>query len=341
MRILIGVAHPKHVYLFKNLINCLINRGHVLKIIAIEKEMTTYLLKKFNIPFEVIGTNQPTLTKKILELPKWEYNTFKIAKDFNPDIYVGRALPHFAHVSFVFRKPFVIFEDTEIAKLVHKITLPFATSVVTPYCYKDDIGKKHIRFNSFYELGYLDPKYFKPDISVLDDLGLGHEEKIIILRFVAWNASHDSGQKGMDDNVISEYISKLERYGRVFISSEKKVNEKFEKYVLNIAPEKLHSLLNYSSLCISEGGTIAVEAALLGTPSIYISPFVNMGNFIELKEKYNLLETFQDYDLALNKAISLLEDINSKNEMIKRKNILLNEKIDVNKVIISIIEQYS
>lgn len=340
MKILIGVSHPKHVYIFKNVIDCLTTRGHEIKVVAVEKEMTTYLLSKFNIPYDVIGTNQPTLMKKALNLPKWEYNTLKIAKDFKPDVYVGRALPHLAHVSALLRKPFIIFEDTEIAKLVHKITLPFATAVVTPYCYKDDLGDKQIRFNSFFELGYLHPKYFKPDHSILDELGLSKDEKFIILRLVAWGASHDSGHKGMDDSQIDEYISKFEKYGRIFISSEKKINEKFDKYKIDVRFEKLHSLLNYASLCISEGGTIATEAAILGTPSIFISSLAsNLGNFIELEEKYKLVHFFSNGNIALERAVEILEDDSTKHLWQNKKKLFLENKIDLIPFMVQIIEE--
>lgn len=339
LKILIGVSHPKHVYIFKNVIACLINKGHEIRVVAVEKEMTTYLLRKFNIPYDVVGTNQSSLVKKAINLPKWEYNTLKIALDFKPDIYVGRALPHLAHVSALLRKPFIVFEDTEIAKLVHKITLPFANVVVTPYCYKDDLGDKQIRFNSFFELGYLHPKYFKSENSVLDELGLNKDEKFIILRIVSWGASHDMGHKGLDDNMISEFVTKLEMYGRVFISSEKKINEIFDNYKIDIEPDKLHSLLNCASLCISEGGTIAAEAAVLGTPSIYISPFGSViGNFVEL-ERAGVLHTFDNPKLALEDALDILGNENAKQTWVNKRRNMLKEKLDVNRFMVDVIEK--
>jgi len=131
MRILFGVSHPKHVYIFKNVIKNLMERNHEIKIIAVDKEITAYLLKQFNLPHIIIGKNQPKLYKKLLVLPNWEYFTYKISKEFKPDIIVGRALPHLAHISKILNTPFIVFEDTEVARALHRITLPFADAIVT------------------------------------------------------------------------------------------------------------------------------------------------------------------------------------------------------------------
>ena len=93
MKVLIGVSHPKHAYIFKNPVNELVKRGHEVKVIAVEKEITEYLLKRFNMPYTVIGKNQPKLYRKLLVLPKWEYLTYKIAKKFKPDIFALKPHP--------------------------------------------------------------------------------------------------------------------------------------------------------------------------------------------------------------------------------------------------------
>ena len=69
MRILVGMAHPKHVYMFKNFIEEMERRGHEVKILAIEKDITEYLLKQFNMPYTLIGYNPHQVYKMILSVP--------------------------------------------------------------------------------------------------------------------------------------------------------------------------------------------------------------------------------------------------------------------------------
>ncbi|WP_367343972.1 DUF354 domain-containing protein [Methanomethylovorans sp.] len=342
MKIVFGISHPKHVFIFKNVIEYLIKRGHNIKVIAVDKEISKYLLTKFNINYSLIGKNQHSMVSKLLVLPHWEYLTYKLLKNFKPDLFVGRAIPHMAHISAIMRKPYIVFEDTEIATTVHKITLPFASAVVTPLSYKRNHGKKHHRFDGFFEHGYLAKEYFTPDSSVLDDLNVNIGEKIILVRFVAWKASHDIGDYGFQDRI--EAINDLVKYGKVFISSEETLPTELKKYELLIPYEKIHHLMYFSDLFIGESATMATECAILGTPSIYISTS-RRGYTDELEKVYNMLYTFSDksksQNYALQMAIELLSNPDSKKLWKEKSKILEKEKIDVTKYMCDFIEDYN
>ena len=61
---------------------------------------------------------------------------------------------------------------------------------------------------------------------------------------------------------------------------------------------------------------MASEAAVLGTPSIFVSSLAGkIGNFIELEKTYDLLYSFTDTDAALEKAIEILQDKKSKEKL--------------------------
>ena len=337
--------------MFKNPINELTKKSHEIEVVAVEKEITEYLLKQFGIPYTVIGKNQPTLYRKLAALPKWEYLTFKIAREFKPDIFIGRALPHLAHVSAIFRKPFILFEDTEHATEVQKICLPFADVVVTPDCYKRSFKGKHIRFKGYYELAYLHPNYFKPDPAVLDDLGLSKDDKFIVMRLISWEATHDIRSRGFSNDFIEKAIKSLEEYGHVFITSERKLNRNLEKYKMQIPPQKIHSALCYANLYFGEGGTMATESTLLGTPAVHMEAILFHGKVTTVAEaqhgvqndlvnKYKLSYTFADQYQALDKALEILQDESAKENLKKKVEKLLNEKIDVTKFMTDFIERY-
>ncbi|WP_406657762.1 DUF354 domain-containing protein [Methanolobus sp. ZRKC2] len=341
MKIAIGVSHPKHVLIFKNVIECLIKRGHVVKVIAVEKDITKYLLDRYDIEYEIVGENQSNMLDKLIVLPRWEYRTYNILKDFKPDVFVGRAIPHIAHISAMMRKPYIVFEDTEIAKAVHKITLPFADAIITPTSYQRNHGKKHQRFDGYFEHEYLSSKFFNPDPSVLDDLGVINNEKIILIRFVAWNASHDINDHGFKNRI--EAINELHNYGKILISSEEELPFELKKYEFTLPFEKIHSLMHFADLFIGESATMATECALLGTPSIYISTS-RRGYTDELEYVYNLLYTFSDDDAqngAIKKAHELLKDRNSKKRWLEKSKKIETEKINVTRYMCDIIEKHN
>ena len=174
---------------------------------------------------------------------------------------------------------------------------------------------------------------------MLDEIGLGEDDTFIILRFVSWNASHDVGHHGIQDRAA--LVRELERYGQVFITSEGRLDGGLAKYQIKVAPEKMHDLLYYASLYVGEGATMASEAAVLGTPSVYVSSLVGtMGNFIELEQEYGLVFNYSDSDKTMNKAIELIQKPELKKEWKKKREQLLEDKIDVTAFMVWFVENY-
>ncbi|WP_342304728.1 DUF354 domain-containing protein [Methanolobus sp. ZRKC5] len=336
---MIGVSHPKHVLIFKNLVQSLIAEGNDVLVVAVDKDITLYLLSKFNIPYIVIGKNQKGLLRKLLYIPWWVYLTFKSAKRFKPDIFVGRAIPHIAYVSWLFKKPFIIFEDTEIATAVHKITFPFAKMIVTPSSYQDNLGEKHVKFKGFFEQCYLHTSYFEPDSSVLQELNIKENECIILVRFVSWNASHDINDSGFSNKI--DLINSLINYGKVIISSEDKLPTELETYCFNLPYEKMHHLMFYSTLFLGESATMGAECAMLGVPSIFVSTS-RRGYTDILESQYGLLYNFsggsESQKFALEKAISILSDYQNSVEWKNKMKYMVDDTIDVNKFMVQLIQ---
>jgi predicted glycosyltransferase len=323
------------------MINNLEKEGHIIKIVTRDKDVTLKLLDAYGFDYDVMSGYYNTMAGKMYDFAKTDLKLLKIAIKSKPDILIAVGDPYVAHVGKLIRKPSIVFTDTEHAKLANKLTFPFATVICTPSCFKEDLGKKQVRYNGYQELAYLHPNYFEPDASVLDDLGLSKNDKFVIMRFVSWSASHDVGQHGFDLKTKQKFIEELEEYGRVFITSEANVGKKFEKYKIRVPPERIHDLLYYGTMYIGEGSTMATEAGILGTPSIYISSLVGtMGNFEELEEKYGLVYPFQDSRLASKKILQFLEEENLKTSWQKKREKMLSEKIDVTKFMTDFIKNY-
>lgn len=350
MNIIIGIGHPKQVHIWKNIIKLLEERGHNIKILIWERDIISYLLRVYGLEYEVVGENRKGLLRKGISLLESSSKTIKIAQKFKPDLFIA-GTPTLAHVSKLFRKPHLYPIDTEHASHAFWLSLPFSDVVCTPSCFKRKINfKKHITFNGFLELAYLHPTYFKPDPRVLEKFDSDRKEKFVILRLSSWSASHDLHSKGIKGKEI-EFVNSLEKYAHVFISSEKKLSEPLEKYRFRFKPEDIHSLLSFASLYIGEGGSMAVESAILGTPSINIESIemngkmvnssVIHGNIDELVNKYNLMYSFSDPDQALQKAVEILKAGDSKEEWKKRKEKLIKDKIDVTKFMVELIEGFA
>lgn len=348
MRVLFDMGHPAHVHFFKNIIINLIRDGHDVKITARNKEVTLALLQAYGLEYENRGEIYTGMLNKAFGMIKIDLKLFQIARKFKPDILIGVHNPYVAHVGAILRKPVIIFTDTENVKIASLLTYPFVHAILTPTYFLEHIDpKKHIKIKGFKEIAYLHPKYFTPDPRVLEDLGLSPDERFIILRFISWGASHDTDLHGIEKGAEKELIRKLSRYGKIFITSEKPLDEKLEPYRLNVPPEKIHSLLYYAQLYIGEGGTMATESAILGTPSIHIESAADgqasgeiCGNFHELRDKYDLFYFYATQDAALNKAIEILENPHSKKEWHEKQQKLWSDVIDVTAWMTDFIERY-
>lgn len=337
LRVIIDIGHPAHVHFFKNTIWNLEKKGHKVMVVSRDKDVVVELLNAYGIPHTVLSKVKPGKAHLIEEWFIREYKLLLISKKFNPDVLMGILSPTVAQVAWMLRKKSIIFNDTEHAVLAQKITYPFCDIICTPSCYLKDAGKKQIRYSGYHELAYLHPSYFTPRSEILKELGVEVGEPFAILRFISWGAHHDVGQHGIENKLA--LVQELEKHGKVFITSEGPLAGEFERYRIKVAPEKIHHLLYYATLYVGEGATMAVECALLGTPSIYVSTLAGtMGNFSELQEKYGLLFNYSSSEDALSKALELLKDPELKKIWGLKRAALLKDKIDVTGFMIKLIE---
>lgn len=337
MRVIVDIGHPAHVHFFKNTIWNLEKKGHKVMVVSRDKDVVVQLLNAYGIPHTVMSKVKPGKIHLIEEMFVREYKLLLISKKFNPDVLMGILSPNVAQVAWMLRKKSIIFNDTEHAVFAQKITYPFCDVICTPSCYLKDAGKKQIRYSGYHELAYLHPTYFTPKPEILKEIGVEMGEPFSILRFISWGAHHDVGHHGIENKLV--LVKELEKLGKVFITSEGPLAGEFDKYRIKVAPEKIHHLLHYSTLYVGEGATMAVECALLGTPSIYVSTLAGtMGNFSELQEKYGLLFNYNSSEGALLKALELLKDPEIKNKWSIKRAAMLKDKIDVTGFMIKLLE---
>lgn len=341
MRIVVSVSHPFDVHFFKNFILEMQKRGHEILITASKKEVSIQLLDAYGFDYIYLGSYGYSLVKKLINVPIIALKMYKAVKSFKPDIFIGGDTVRSAHVSKMLRRPCIAITGTEHAMAEQLLYRPFTDAILTSTSFKKDFGKKQIRFNSYYELAYLHPNYFKPNKAVLDEIGLNKEDPFIILRFISWNAVHDIGHHGIKNK--KEVVKELEKYGQVFITSEGELERDLEKYKIKVSPEKLHDLLYYASLYFGEGATVTSEAALLGTPAISIST-LDFPGFLYDEARYGLVYLFTDPEMAekeaICKAIELLKNNNLKKEAEKKKEKMLHDKIDVTAFMVWFVENY-
>lgn len=343
MKIFIDIGHPAHVHYFRNLIKILKSKGYDFLITARNKEMTQYLLNKYDLEYVDRGKGSDSFWGKLYNLFKVNNLLITKAKDFKPDLIISFASPYAAQTSKILGIPNITFDDTECATFGRFMYKYFTSCILTPDCFENNIGDKHLKFAGYMELSYLHSSYFKPCNSIFNELGLNENEPYVLLRFVSWGASHDFGQKGISLQNKIKVVKMFSKYANVFITSEKSLPNDLIKFQLNIPPEKIHHAINYASLLFGESATMASEAAVLGTPAIYIDN-VGRGYTNEQENKYGLVFNFTaseiDQEKAIIKGIELLKNKNLKKDIQQRHKKMLTDKINVTAFMVWFIENY-
>jgi uncharacterized protein len=344
MRILLFFSHPAQFLFFKNPVIRLRENGHEVYILIKTKDILPQLLDELGWEYHNILPTERGRSKLsiIRSLFIRDIRVLRFARKNRIQLLVGTDAS-LAHTGWILRIPCITSteDDYHVIRHLAWFTYPFTDHILAPeVC---DVGKwkgKKIGYNGYMKLSYLHPAVFSPDRS---KLALPASKPFFLIRLSGLTAHHDFGIKGIRKEVLDKIIAKLKLYGDVYISSEKTLPDHYEPYGLKIPVSDIHHYLYYSNLLICDSQSMAVEAAMLGTPSVRISSFAGRISVLEeLEKKYHL--TFgirpEEEDNIFVKLEELLgqKDIREKFQDRRRK--MLSEKIDVASFLTGLIDRY-
>ncbi len=328
------------MHYFRHLVADLQKKGHAVLFTARRKEVIVDLLEHYCLPYKIIGNSNKGLFSKILGLLGATVRLLFTSLRFKPDMLMN-ASPSSAFVAWLLRKPHISLEDTFNMEQV-RLYLPFTTVVLTGDHPDRPLGKKEIEYPGYQKLLYLHPQRYQPDQGVFQSLGLEFGEAYVVLRFIAWSASHDVGHKGLSLANKIELVESLQQYAHIFISAEAGLEPELQKYRLKIPPHKMHDALYFARLYVGEGATMAAESAILGTPSIFIHN-TKLGYISDLVSHalvHQFSESDADQRLAIQKAIEIAKDDSTKEKAAAQREKMLSDKIDVTAFLIWLVESY-
>lgn len=345
MNVLVDICHPAHVHLYRNFIADMKSKGHIVYITVRDIPSAKKLLKIYNIRYIDYGSKSDSILKKSVKQLKYDWTLRNIVNDLGIDVGIGTSIT-IAHVSkLTGMKSFILDDDdSNVEPLFAKFAHPFCDFLLSPDVLNYERNKHNcITYPGYHELAYLHPNRFNPDSEVLKELGIDKGQKYFVMRFNAFKAHHDIGVKGFSHDQKKQIIRRLEKEGKVFITTETEIEREFEKYQLKISPEKIFSVLFYATLFIGDSQTMTNEAAVLGTPSLRLNSFVDRISYLkEQEEKYNLAMGFnpEEFNRMLSKVDELINMTDLNEVWMHRRNKMLSEKIDVTKFLVYLIDGY-
>lgn len=270
MNVLFVSGHPAQVHNFRLVREELIKDGHQVFWLTTPKDIATNLLDVYGIPYEVLHKPNKGMVSKAWTLLRnvlWEMRYLHRNKI---DVAITRTCPYTTIAAKLCGIKHIIIDDTEHAAEQVKVLSDRADAILVPECFWFQLRKDEIRFPGNIEVHYLHPKRFC-SAPVWDLLGIEEGTRFAIVRFVKWDAWHDTQLVGgFSLEQKRELIKRLSKHLRVFISSESELPADLEPYRIQIPIERMHDVQAAAALFVGESATMASESVVLGTPAIYI-----------------------------------------------------------------------
>lgn len=346
MRLLFYLGHPAHFHLFKNPITWFKANGHEVHILIKKKDILEDLLddaglKYINIFPKTRGMSKISMTTTIL---KRNFKLFNYCRKHRPQLLIGTSVEN-SHIGKLMGIPSINVneDDHDVVPLYSHLSYPLANTILSPVsCSNGSWEHKSVHYRGYHELSYLHPEHFRPDSRIAARY-VPVDKPYFLIRFAKLNAHHDKGIRGINTELAQELVNRLSRYGHVFITSEKKLEDSLESYRMKIDPLDMHHVMAFADLYIGDSQTMAAESAVLGTPFIRYNDFVGrIGYLRELEDDYNLgFGISPDHPARLFETVDrLLSDQNLRAKYMKNRQRMLREKIDVNRFLIWFISNF-
>ncbi|MEM0057077.1 MAG: DUF354 domain-containing protein [Candidatus Geothermarchaeota archaeon] len=329
-KVWIDILTPKQVLFFKGVAEELKERGYeVLMTLRAFRETIGLAKRELMDRFQVnlLGKyGGDTLEGKLLSSVIRMRELTEFIRHERPHIALSYCSPDAARVAFGLNIPHISVSDIPEAVASSKLSVPLSVKLYTPWIIPDRAWTRYgIDRCRIFKYHGLDPlvwlKRHVDDEQLLKDLGL-KELKYIVVRPVEEKASYQlEVLRKVHINMkdwISEFIKATDSEFKVFILPRyedqvmrlKTVFKDVDNVtVIDRVVDGL-TLLKYSSGFVGYGGTMTVEAALLGKPTVSVRPGV-LPYYLRYLVKRGLVVQLDD-ESKVPSALLHLRDMESK-----------------------------
>lgn len=304
MNVLFFSAHPAQVHNFRCVRDLLIRDGHQVFWMTTQKDIATQLLERYHIPYMMVSKPKKNILSQCFALITNTWYVLRYMRSNHIDIVISRTCPFTAMACKILHKPHVIFSDTEHAttSVFQKPFARMSTDAIMPNNHWVELSIPAIRIAANKELFYLHPKLYTPQ-EPWSLLGIEPNTRYALVRFVKWDAYHDTKLVGgFSLSQKEELIRRLAQHVRVFISSETELPAALEPYRIHIPIERMHDVQAFAQLFVGESSTMASESICLGTPAIYVDE-IGRG-YTDEEARAGLLWMYRPYPCQYRKNIS-------------------------------------
>jgi len=285
LKIWIDVLTPKQVNFFAPLVRRLSQRGASVVVTTREYREVNQLLKKRKISAIKIGRHGGgSLKAKLVSSIERARSLADLPSLSGCQKALSFSSPEAARVAYGLSIPHFCVSDSPHAEAVSRLTIPLSKMLFTPRVIPFKAWRNYgmdrariLRYDAIDPVAWL--RDFRPDLSVLDELGLDPSRPILTIRpeesQASYMISHSSDRilsfslaPALARELPESQVVLIPRYD-LAVSAKRQVGR---RVVVPDSAVDATSLLYYSRVFLGGGGTMTAEAALLGVPSISFYP---------------------------------------------------------------------
>ncbi len=270
MRIWVDLTNSPHVLVMRPLIDAMRADGHEVEVTARDFAQTLQLLERFGMEHTPIGRHRGGrvlgkaigLIDRSLALARW-------ARGRGFDVAMGHGSNDVSVAARLLRVPAATAFDYEWAKVQHTVNCRLCRAVVVPDAipperlYRYGARGKLRPYEGLKEEYYLAD--FEPDEAVLAELGLDRARPLVVVR----TPPEVSLYHRFENDLFRDVLERLRGEQAVVLPRTAAQRDELARVGGFVVPERAvdaQSLIAYSDLVISAGGTMNREAVALGTP---------------------------------------------------------------------------
>jgi len=283
MRIWIDLTNSPHVLVMAPVIECLRREGHRVDITARDFSQTLQLLERLDIPHTAIGHHRGEhliakaggLALRSTGLIRWAAGNGGAVGSRRFDLALGHGSNDISIAAKALGIPSATMFDYEFASVQHHINCRLARIVVVPAAIPaerlDRFGARgKVRaYAGLKEEYYLAD--FEPQGSVLFELSLDSQKPIFVVRTPPEVSLYHRFQNNLFAEVLDRLRQAVDQNGSQVVVLPRTATQRLALSAIDefIVPEQAidaQSLIAYSDLVVSAGGTMNREAVALGIP---------------------------------------------------------------------------
>jgi uncharacterized protein len=273
VRIWIDLTNSPHVLVMRPLIEIMRRDGHEVEVTARDFAQTLELCERFGIEHTAVGRHRGgRLASKGVGLLSRSAALLRWARGRRFDVAIGHGSNDISVAAKLLRIPSATAFDYEFASAQHQVNCRLCRIVMVPEVIPPErlarfgaTPRKLRRYAGLKEEYYLAD--FEPDDAVLGELGLTRERRLVVVRTPPEVSLYHRFENPLFRRVLERLAG--EEVQTVVLPRTPTQREEIARLGPFKIPERAvdaQSLVAFSDLVVSAGGTMNREAVALGTP---------------------------------------------------------------------------